>query len=347
MSDSGTAGSTAGRVRSALRRRRRGFRLISQTGARVVSPGRLTGAARWRAMLPSLFTLANMMCGFAAVLLSFQDQFRFAAVLIAIAIVLDISDGAVARAVGAITPFGLQFDSLADLISFGIGPAVLLHTWGFGGEGVLSWVVPLLWLACAAFRLARFNVTIDPLADKRYFIGLASPGAAGVILASIFLFEPPFDGWRLLIPTVAGALAAILMVTSFRFMSFRSLITPKGNVVYLSVGLLVLIVLGLSTYPALTGALIAYGYVLVCPLGWVTAPVRARLFGPESVAPPRYKLPSVLFPEENDGDSEDDDDDYEDDEETQSAELFGSDAHPDSATTADGPGSADRPFGSV
>lgn len=326
MVDSDSSASTGGRVRNALRRRRRGFRLISQTGARVVSPGRLSGAARWRAMLPSLFTLANMMCGFAAVLLAFQGRYTLAAVLIAIAIVLDISDGAVARAVGSITPFGLQVDSLADLISFGVGPAVLLHTWGFGGEGILSWVVPLLWLSCAAFRLARFNVTIDPLADKRYFIGLPSPGAASVILASVFLYETPFDGWRLLIPTAVGVLAAVLMVTSYRFMSFRTLVAPKGNGVYLSVGLLLLLVLGFATYPAITGAVLAYGYVLACPLGWITAPSRRRLFGPESVAPPRYKLPSVLFPEENDVDDDPDEDDgydFEDDEETQAAELLG------------------------
>lgn len=273
-------------------------------------------------MLPSLFTLANMICGFAAVLLSFDGEYNAAAVLIATAVVLDIADGAVARAVGAITPFGLQFDSLADLISFGIGPAVLLHTWGFGGSGVLAWLVPLLWLSCAAFRLARFNVTIDPLADKRYFIGLASPGAAGVILASVFLFDPPFDGWQVLIPIAAGAIPALLMVSSYRFMSFRTLVSPQGNGVYLSVAALALTALGLATVPALTGAIIAYGYVLVCPLGWLTAPVRRRLFGPDAVAPPRYKLPSVLFPEEPE-ENDDDSDGYEDDEEMQSAELFG------------------------
>lgn len=310
-----------GRVRDALkRRRRRGFRLISPTGARVVAPSRLQGGARWRAMLPSLFTLANMICGFASVLLSFQGKYEFSAVLIAVAIVLDISDGAVARAVGAITPFGLQFDSLADLISFGVGPAVLLHTWGFQGSGVLAWVIPLLWMACAAFRLARFNVTIDPLADKRYFIGLASPGAAGVVLASVFLFDPPFHGWRLLIPLLAGGIAAILMITSYRFMSFRSLINPKGKGIYISIGAVVLLIAGFATFPAITGAVIAYGYVLVCPLGWLTAPIRRQIFGPGAVAPPRYKLPSVLFPEENDDDGDEEEDD---EEETQSAELIG------------------------
>lgn len=318
-----THGPAGGRVRDVIkRRRRRGFRLISPTGARVVPPSRLQGGARWRAMLPSLFTLANMLCGFASVFLSFQGEHQTAAVLIAVAIVLDISDGAVARAVGSITPFGLQFDSLADLISFGVGPAVLLHTWGFEGSGILAWVLPLFWLACAAFRLARFNVTIDPLADKRYFIGLASPGAAGVVLASVFLFDPPFDGWRLLIPLCSGGIAGALMVSSYRFMSFRSLITPKGKGIYVSVAALVLMIIGFATYPAITGAIIAYGYVLVCPLGAITAPIRRRVLGPESVAPPRYKLPSVLFPDENDDGEVDG---YEDDEETQSAELIGDD----------------------
>ncbi|WP_153505668.1 CDP-alcohol phosphatidyltransferase family protein [Cumulibacter manganitolerans] len=318
-----------GRVRGALQRGRRGFRLISQTGARVVAPSRLHGGARWRAMLPSLFTLANILCGFGSVLLSFQGRYHFAAVLIGVAVALDISDGAVARAVGAITPFGLQFDSLADLISFGLGPAVLLHTWGFGASGPLAWVLPMFWLACAAFRLARFNVTIDPLADKRYFIGLASPGAAGVVLASVFLFEPPFDGWSILIPILSGGIAAALMVSSYRFMSFRMLVSPKGNGVYVSIGALVLLAVGFATVPAVTGAIVAYGYVLVCPLGWITAPVRRRLLGPGAVAPPRYKLPSVLFPEEPD---EVDPDEYEDDEEAQSAELFGD--HPNAPHTS-------------
>lgn len=308
-----------GLVRGALRRTRRGFRLISPTGARVVQPGGLQGPARWRAMLPSLFTLANMLCGFGSMLLAFQGRFNAAAVLVSVAILLDISDGAVARAVGAITPFGLQFDSLADLISFGIAPAVLLHTWGFGASGPLAWLVPGFWLACAAFRLARFNVTVDPLADKRYFIGLASPGAAGVVLASVFLFDPPFTGARLLVPLVSGVLAAALMISSYRFMSFRSLIAPKGKGVYVSVAALALMIVGFATVPAITGAIIAYGYVLVCPLGWLTAPVRARIFGPDAVAPPRRRLPSVFFPEE----SEDDADIFDDDEEAQSAELIG------------------------
>ena len=139
-----------------LRRRGR-FRLVSQTGATVVSPARLDPKTRLRVMLPSLATLANLMCGFSSILASIDGKYRHAAVLIAIAVAFDIADGALARAVGAITPFGLQFDSLADLTSFGVAPALLLYTRSLYDLHWLGWIAAGLWIACAAFRLARFN----------------------------------------------------------------------------------------------------------------------------------------------------------------------------------------------
>ena len=256
-------------------------------------------------MLPSLFTLGNMLCGFSAVLVSFQGKFRLAAVLIATSIVLDIFDGAVARAVGAITPFGLQFDSLADLISFGIAPAVLVYTWALPAYPTWAWVGAMFWLACAAYRLARFNVTIDPLADKRYFVGLASPGAAGVVIATVFAIEGPLYGWAPILPVAAGVLPAFLMATSYRFRSFRSLIS--GENLWLSGGAIVLLVIGLIVAPGPTGIAVAYGYVLTCPLGWLTAPLRRRWLGPEFVAPPRTKMPSVLMPISDPDEADDDD----------------------------------------
>ena len=117
-----------------------------------------------------------MMSGLSSVMLAFDGHFTVAAALIAVSIVLDIADGFVARLIGATSPFGLQLDSLADLISFGLAPAILVHTWALDEWPILSWLAAFFWLACAAFRLARFNVTIDPLADKRYFVGLPSPG---------------------------------------------------------------------------------------------------------------------------------------------------------------------------
>ncbi|WP_347353186.1 CDP-diacylglycerol--serine O-phosphatidyltransferase [Intrasporangium sp.] len=270
------------------------WRLVSVTGAKVVSPRRLDPMTRARVMLPSLITLGNMLCGFSSVLLSFQGRFAVASILVAISILFDISDGAVARLVGATTPFGLQFDSLADLVSFGIAPAVLVYTWALPQYEHLAWFGAVFWLACAAYRLARFNVTIDPLADKRYFIGLPSPGAAGVVIATVFAIDGPLQGWAPVLPVLASFVPAVLMATSFRFRSFRSLLTPKRLPVTGVIA--VAVVVGMMLVPALTGLLLAYGYVLTCPLGWATVPMRRRWFGPDSVAPPRYRMPSVLLP---------------------------------------------------
>ncbi|GAA6526763.1 CDP-diacylglycerol--serine O-phosphatidyltransferase [Intrasporangium sp. DVR] len=280
------------RARRARQRVVRGWRLVSQTGARVVPLNRLNPRVRAKVMLPSLFTLGNMVCGFSSVLMAFQDKFGVAAVLIAVSIVLDILDGAVARAVGAITPFGLQFDSLADLVSFGIAPAVLVYTWALPSYPQWAWAGAMFWLACAAYRLARFNVTIDPMADKRYFIGLPSPGAAGVVIATVFAIDQPLQGP--LLPVAAGVVPAALMATSFRFRSFRGLLSTNNPP--LTFGLLAAVVLGLVLFPRATGIAIAYGYVLTSPLGWVTGPLRRRWFGPEAVAPPRTRMPSVIMP---------------------------------------------------
>ena len=143
----------------------------------VVSLRQIPKRERARLLAPSAFTTLNMISGFSSVLLAFRGHFTLAAVLIAFSIVMDIADGFVARLVGATSPFGLQLDSLADLISFGVAPAVLVHTWALRRvAGAAPGSSRFLWLSCAAFRLARFNVTIDPAADKRYFVGLPSPG---------------------------------------------------------------------------------------------------------------------------------------------------------------------------
>jgi CDP-diacylglycerol--serine O-phosphatidyltransferase len=231
------------------------------------------------ATLPSLFTLANMFCGFFAILVSIRGQYSLAAVLIGLSIVFDITDGAVARLVGAVTPFGLQFDSLADLVSFGLAPALLAFTLFSRGQDEwdpLGWVVCFIWVACAAIRLARFNTSIDPTADKRYFIGMPSPGAAGVVLASVFAFGDQMQGrdrlWVLLVVLVP----ALLMVTSIRFRSFRSLVSPRSGKPYVLIATAVVLVVGFATVPVVTGILAAYGYLFAPVLVPIVAPL-ARL----------------------------------------------------------------------
>ena len=282
------------------------WRLVSPTGARVVSLRQLPKRERARLLAPNVFTTLNMVSGLSSVLLAFRGEFTLAASLIAVSIVLDIADGFVARLVGATSPFGLQLDSLADLISFGLAPAILVHTWALDEWPVLAWLAAFFWLACAAFRLARFNVTIDPLADKRYFVGLPSPGAAAVVMATILALESPHWGpgtgpWRAWFPLVVSVVPALLMVMTVRFRSFRTLLSPRtraGRITTACVGLAV--ALGLVLAPGLTLLVVAYGYVLTAPLGVLSAPLRERVLGPDSVAPPRTRMPSVFLPLDED-----------------------------------------------
>ncbi len=227
------------------------------------------------ATLPSLFTLANMMCGFGAILVSIRGQYTLAAVLIGLSVLFDITDGAVARLVGAVSAFGLQFDSLADLVSFGLAPAVVAFTlFSEGGDEFdpLGWVVCFLWVACAAIRLARFNTTVDPTADKRYFTGMPSPGAAGVVLASVFAFGDQMQGRERLWVLLIVAVPAVLMVSTVRFRSFRSLVSPRSGRPYGLVAAVLALVVGFSTVPLVTGCVLAYGYLL--------APVLVPLLSP-------------------------------------------------------------------
>ncbi|SFT40540.1 CDP-diacylglycerol--serine O-phosphatidyltransferase [Geodermatophilus amargosae] len=228
------------------------------------------------ATLPSLFTLGNMLCGFAAILVSIRGQYTLAAVLIGLSVLFDITDGAVARLVGAVSSFGLQFDSLADLVSFGLAPALLAFTLFSEGRDEwdpVGWVVCFLWVACAAIRLARFNTTIDPTADKRYFTGMPSPGAAGVVLASVFAFGEQMQGRDRLWVLLIVAVPALLMVSTVRFRSFRSLVSPKSGRPYGLVLAALALVAGFATVPVVTGCVLAYGYLLAPVLNPVLSPL--------------------------------------------------------------------------
>jgi CDP-diacylglycerol---serine O-phosphatidyltransferase len=232
------------------------------------------------ATLPSLFTLGNMMLGFAAILVAIRGQHELAAVFIGLSIVFDITDGAVARLVGSVTPFGLQFDSLADLVSFGLAPALLAFTVFSEGRDEwdpLGWVACFLWVACAAIRLARFNTTVDPTADKRFFVGLPSPGAAGVLIASVFGFGEHLEGRDRLWVLLVVAVPALLMVSNIRYRSFRSLVSPKSGRPYGLILVAVALIVGFVLSPAITGLVIAYGYLAMPVLSPVLSAL-ARLF---------------------------------------------------------------------
>ena len=173
-------------------------------------------------LLPSLFTMANMFCGYACIVHSMRGEFTTAAPFIGFAILLDMLDGRVARMTGTTSEFGVEFDSLADVISFGVAPAILVFTWGLQPLGQIGWAAGFLFVAAAAVRLARFNIQAATQ-DKRYFAGLPSPAAAAVPAATVFAFPAGFDsavqtGLALFIMLVP----ALLMVSTIRFRSFKT-----------------------------------------------------------------------------------------------------------------------------
>jgi CDP-diacylglycerol--serine O-phosphatidyltransferase len=245
-------------------------------------------------LIPSAFTIGNILCGFYAVICAVKGYqamndpsqaehaahlFNNAARAIGLAFLLDGLDGRIARMTKATSEFGVELDSIADVLTFGIAPAVVAYTWGYGstpGLERLAWGVSFFFLICGALRLARFNVmaraprfTIpgnSPKLDKRYFVGLPIPAAASMLAAIIHFVPRPiklyspeqaeFYSWGLLF--VMAALA-VLMVSTFRYTSFKNL-GLKSNKPLLTLPLLSLLIAGILFYsqPVLLALALAY-----------------------------------------------------------------------------------------
>ncbi len=189
-------------------------------------------------ILPSLFTVANLLCGYYAVvaaLLGGTDNFDRAAKAIGFAIVFDSLDGRVARMTGTTTEFGVQFDSLADVVSFGIAPAVMAYAWGlrslpgdgsvaFQQIGEVGWVWCLAFLICCAWRLAGFNVQGMAPGSAKYFVGMPTPAAAGMLAALVHGFKEPLRNWHWSVAwfLLAAGLGA-LMTSKVRYSSFKEI----------------------------------------------------------------------------------------------------------------------------
>ncbi len=172
-------------------------------------------------LLPSLFTMGNILMGFYAVVLGIRGQFTTAALVIFIAGILDGLDGRIARMTQTESDFGREFDSLADVLTFGITPALLAHLWGLERLGRIGWLVPLFFLICTAVRLARYNVQTKAV-DGRFFVGLPSPAAAGFIAS--FLFVQPdseLRAWLEAAMLISLVCVGSLMISTFRYASFK------------------------------------------------------------------------------------------------------------------------------
>jgi CDP-diacylglycerol--serine O-phosphatidyltransferase len=227
-------------------------------------------------LLPSLFTIGNMFCGYACIVYAMRGEFESAAPYIGIAIVLDMLDGRIARLTGTASEFGVEFDSLADVISFGVAPAVLVFSWGLAPLGRLGWAAGFLYVTAAAMRLARFNIQSAAGGDKRYFVGLPSPAAAGVPAATVFAYPAGLTAFGSALPALAIVLVpAILMVSTIRFRSFKTIDLrtrrPYTVLLLIAAGLVLII-----THPQIVLLVMAYTYLTSAFVGMAITRIRQR-----------------------------------------------------------------------
>ncbi|HAI58254.1 MAG TPA: CDP-diacylglycerol--serine O-phosphatidyltransferase [Xanthomonadaceae bacterium] len=233
-------------------------------------------------LLPNLLTTANMFAGFYAILAAANGSFEAACIAVIVAGIFDGLDGRVARLTGTTSEFGVQYDSLSDLLSFGIAPALVMYHWGLaqlaldgGVWGKVGWAAAFLYVACAALRLARFNVSAGST-DKRWFIGLASPASAGTMISVVWLFSSlGYSGdelrWVALFATVT---CALLMVSRVRFFAFRGWPGERVPFWFMVVVVAVLVALMIDT-PKVIFA-VAVVYVLSGPVGWLVQRIRPK-----------------------------------------------------------------------
>ncbi|OEG74417.1 CDP-diacylglycerol--serine O-phosphatidyltransferase [Shewanella colwelliana] len=201
-------------------------------------------------LLPNLLTTAGLFSGFYAVIASMNAHFESAAIAIFIAMLFDGLDGRVARMTNTQSAFGAEYDSMADMVSFGVAPALIAYNWGLAELGKIGWLAAFIYCAGAALRLARFNTQVG-VADKRYFQGLASPAAAAIIAGAIWTgtyYEISGNQVSYLIALLTAA-AGLLMVSNFRYYSFKDY-DWRGRVNFIVILALVGLFVIVSVQPA-------------------------------------------------------------------------------------------------
>lgn len=239
-------------------------------------------------VLPNLMTTGNLFCGFFAIIQALKSNFLYAAYAIVVAAVFDLLDGRLARLTRSTSKFGAEYDSLCDLVSFGVAPGIMLFQWALNPFGRLGWVACFLFVACGALRLARFNVQAN-IVEKNYFQGLPIPMAAGIVASSILAFMDlgleASGNVGLLVMTI---LLALVMVSNFRYRSFKDLdLKERLPFRYLLLGVGVIVVVALR--PEVMLFVLFIGYALlgavfgVFKLGKKARMIRPSVYAPASV----------------------------------------------------------------
>ena len=243
-------------------------------------------------ILPNLFTTASLFAGIYAIIASIQGQYIHAAIAIPISLILDGLDGRIARMTHTTSRFGVEYDSLSDLVAFGVAPSVLAYTWSLSTFGKWGWLAAALFTTCGALRLARFNVQIGVI-DSRYFNGLAIPAAAIVVSSTVMLYfylggEGTFPHVSILVGMIA---LALLMVSSLKFYSFKDLhfLTREP---FMTVVLAVILMIIVLAEPQIMIFTFAVSYAVSGPI-WGILRLLRRLFGsargPQATGPGEVK----------------------------------------------------------
>ena len=234
-------------------------------------------------ILPNLFTTASLFAGFFSIILAFKDQFDMAAWAILVGAAMDGLDGKVARLTGTASQFGIEYDSLADDVTFGVAPGLLAYAWQLHTFGRLGLAVAFLFCGCAALRLARFNVGVSTT-SKRFFVGLPSPACA-CVMATFVLFMPYYPDF--LMPILPGltlilsVIVPLLMVSRVRYFSFKEFGFIKAHPFQTMVATLIVLSMVFSL-PRLFCFLILIGYVISGPAYTYILRRRGRQLDPEA-----------------------------------------------------------------
>ena len=228
-------------------------------------------------LLPNLLTTAGLFSGFFAVVSSMNDRFEAAAIAIFVAMIFDGLDGRVARITNTQSEFGAEYDSMADMVSFGMAPALIAYNWGLAELGKIGWLAAFIYVAGAALRLARFNTQIG-VADNRFFQGLASPAAAALVAGLIWVgveYDVNGHDHGIFVAVITGV-AGLLMVSNFKYNSFKEL-NWHGKVPFVALLLIMLIFVVVATEPALVLFIVFALYALAGPINTFRMVDKVRL----------------------------------------------------------------------
>jgi len=246
-------------------------------------------------LIPNLFTTGNLFCGVYAILSVFNANYMAAAIAILVAMVFDVLDGKSARLTNSTSHFGLEYDSLSDVVSFGVAPGLLIYSWALSGQGTFGIAVMFAYVAMGAVRLARFNATVA-LSDSKYFTGLAIPAAAGVV-ASLVIFDHYIVRMgaeiRPILVLFITLSLSFLMVSTIKYRSFKDMKFRGGrHFTYLVWGILALMLV--ASWPQVMLFVIFAGYALLGPaerlVGLVAKVIGKRPMGraEQSIIEPKF-----------------------------------------------------------